>query len=429
MVCDELRTEYKEVIDHVSKLMEDNQDEWTSRYKGYLEVLDPQSLECSRISKAKNLFYIKKPITRYLSITYAKEAKSTIVFDLRVYGHSIGNLRFKLDKKAKELLDAEVINREEILKIRDPLTTVTFKRDNGRSLVQIRDLIEDKNDELYNRLDKWIKHNIVKKLKEYDDYILESTDTLALLDGSIAKSKYVSYGWVSDELSELRSILQSAEDKFNLESEHSCENLLLKQLAKKNGIIKYIKNIQPVTICDTGFFQLSTCLKGSEAKKSYKNITYAKQNGGGIDILARIRKGSKAEICVIELKDKYEYQERPVKAMKQAIAYSVFLDYLIRDEQVNSERISWYRNIFTTGRKLEDSIKINVVAAMPYEDGVNNSNEISDEDISLVNEEIKINVYGHEDTLVLHYIFFKPEALQQFGIADGIITSLFEKSN
>ena len=427
MITDSLRAEYSDVIKHVSGLMENNIDEWAPRYKGYLGVLDPKSVECIRIKRAKNLFQIEKPLTRYLSITYAKEAKSTIVFDLRVYGHSIGNLRFKLNKKAKELLDAETLDRDKILKIRDSLSTVSFKRDNGRSLVQVRNLIEDKNDDLYIHLDRWIKNNIVKKLKDYSEEILECTDAYELLDSSISKSKSVSYSWVSPELSELRSILQAAEDKFNLESEHSCENLLLKQLAQTDGKIKYIKHIQPVTVCDTGFFQLATCLKGSEAKKSYENISYAKQNGGGIDILARISEGSKAELCVIELKDKYEYPERPIKAMKQAIAYSVFLDYLIRAEQANNADLSWYSNVFTDGRPLKDSIRINVVAAMPYKAGVSNPSEISNEDKSLVNEEIKINVCGHEDTLVLHYMFFKPEALRQYGIENGIVTSLFDK--
>lgn len=414
-ISKELRAEYENIIGHVSKLMIENAGDWTKRYKDYLHVLNPKSTECTRIRRMKNMFQIETPITRYLSISYAKKAKNAVVFDLRVYGHSIGNLVVKLDAKVKSILDADVFDSEKLLKMREDITYVAFNENNSNALKWVRNQLA-RDTIIYDMLDRWIT-------KYIDDKIVNGDEA----DGLNKKQKTVKYAWKSEELRRLRSILQLGEDTLNLETEHACENLLLKELSKKDGTGKYIKNIQPVTICDTGFFQLATCLKGSDAKKDISKITYSKQYGGGIDILARISKGNKSELCVIELKDKYEHNERPIKAMKQAISYAVFLDYLIRDERANGESLSWYEDIFTNGRTITDKIRINVVVAMPYESGVESQSQVSEEDAGLVNEKFVLDINGHNDELVLHYIFFKPEALQQDGINEGIVTSLFDK--
>jgi hypothetical protein len=229
-------------------------------------------------------------------------------------------------------------------------------------------------------------------------------------------------------MSELRSILESAKTKFVPQSEHSYENLLLRKLAESSSD-KYVRNIQPIKLVKSGFFQMPTCLKGSDAKKKYTSIGYAAQNGGGIDVLARIKRGNTVELCVIELKDEYKKEERPVKAMKQAIAYAVCLDYIMRSSRVNDENASWFNNIFASDNKskLGESININVVVAMPYMSGADSKDTLSEEDKCIAGKTKDITVYGHKDKLTLHYMFFKPEALKEHGIENGIITSLFDK--
>lgn len=411
-ISKDLRTEYEEIIEHVSELMRDNVGNWSERYREYLEVLNPQSVEYKRIKRLKNMYKISRPITRYLSISYTKKARTAVVYDLRVYGHSIGKLIVKLDDKVKAILDADVFDKKELKKIRDNITYVVFDKKNSKSLKKIVEIL-DEDKSIQNKLEGWIDKNIDEKIKNGI--------------GIDKKQSTVEYAWNSNEMKSLRSILKLGEANLKLESEHACENLLLKELSKKDGTRKYIKDIQPITICDTGFFQLSTCLKGSDAKKGINDIKYAKQYGGGIDILARISKGNKSELCVIELKDKYENSESPIKAMKQAITYAVFLEHLIREEKANGENVSWYKDVFLNKKQPKDKIRINVVVAMPYANGVGSRKQISEEDKSLANVKLPINNNGYSDELVLHYLFFKPEALQQDGIEEGIVTSLFDK--
>lgn len=402
----ELESMYKEVIDHVSKQMEDNEKDWTERYREYLEVLAPNSVANTRIRRLKELYRINPPLTRYLSVSYAKKAlTSNVVFDLRVYGHSIGNLMIKIDKEIGEVLDSKEYDKDSKKKLqglicKEGISQVVFKETNYSALKKISELL-DENDSEQAELVEWISKNTTQK-----------------------------YDWNSEAMTSLRSILIRANKKLSIQSEHSCENLLLKALSLKKGDEKYLKRIQPIQIGDSGFFQMPTCLKGSNAKKSVEEIIYSGEKGGGIDILARITRGNKAELCLLELKDEYLFNERPVLALKQAIAYAVCLDYIIRSKDVNM-KASWYNDIFMLNSKsdIADTIRINVVAAMPFDSGVSNINGIDDEDKIFEKKEIEIDVFGHKDILVLHYMFFKKDALKNEGIENGIVTSLPLKHN
>ncbi len=89
-------------------------------------------------------------------------------------------------------------------------------------------------------------------------------------------------------------------------------------------------NIQPVLMAKKARFQMPTPLKASEKGK----ISYAGV-GGGIDILARVGKGSGngTKLCIIEVKDEHSHKEPPKTAIKQALVYATFIRELLRSEQ------------------------------------------------------------------------------------------------
>lgn len=178
------------------------------------------------------------------------------------------------------------------------------------------------------------------------------------------------------------------------------ESKLLKNFSKKSSDGKIIRNIQPVTMLkESLFFQMPTPLKASNAKDGI--IEYSAENGGGIDILARIGRGT-TYLAIIELKDKYEKNEPPEKAVCQAIAYATFIRELLRSKSGKK----WWR-FFGFGGDLPKSLKLFAIIAMP------NSEKANKTFVYNCNHDIINLSLDGEDKLELGYIYLENAGLQQ----------------
>lgn len=139
----------------------------------------------------------------------------------------------------------------------------------------------------------------------------------------------LSYGmkvdWYSEEASAFRRFFRDlSEDTKTKSPEHHVENSLLKEFRKRNGNEKQIRNIQPVLLHGQ-FFQMPTPLKASD-----HNPEYSAENGGGIDLLARIRDvNGHLRLCVCEVKDQNKNSESQKATMSQAITYATFIAKLL----------------------------------------------------------------------------------------------------
>jgi hypothetical protein len=141
--------------------------------------------------------------------------------------------------------------------------------------------------------------------------------------------------------------------------EHRVENCLLKEFAKrtrKEG--KELTNIQPIKLNDC-FFQMPTPLKASD-----HNPTYAKQYGGGIDILSRIKIDGESRICVMEVKDENKESESQADAMEQALSYATFVAKLLRSK---SGQLWWdfFMGRESVSRQIPSNLNIDVITIMP----------------------------------------------------------------
>ena len=127
--------------------------------------------------------------------------------------------------------------------------------------------------------------------------------------------KVGSYDWHKEEAKAFRKYFGTNPGKKG-HPEHRYENLLLKELSKKDRNEKSFINIQPITIENDLFFQMPTPLTASG-----NTIKYS-EGHGGIDILARRKEGDDSVLTLFELKDEYE---NPEKVICQAIAYATFI--------------------------------------------------------------------------------------------------------
>lgn len=174
--------------------------------------------------------------------------------------------------------------------------------------------------------------------------------------------------WSSTEASKFRAAFKKElQKKEKAKSrEHHVENILLAEFGKKKSDNKKLCNIQPIRLCGL-FFQMPTPLTASKG-----TISFAAANGGGIDILARVRHKKKyggRRICVMELKDENKSDEPPQKVMKQAVAYATFIARLLRSESGNN----WYKIFGFSNETVPDELTIDVSVVMPY-DEVRNEN-------------------------------------------------------
>lgn len=371
---------YQEIANETEGLLTKNTG-WIDRYSGYYDDIKANEAYVEVVCKYIDPPY---PLKKYLSIGLVKDAKNKVTIDLRVIGHSIAAVIVDLNPELKK-------------QIEDKIKTGLKDKIHSRARVHFK---------------KSGMELVAENSSDKDAFENETKALYADPENNI-------WEWNSNEVQEFFSFIKKC--GFRINSEHTVETLLLDELSKKLSTDKYIKMIQPCTICDQ-YYQLVTPLKASEAKNDM--ISYSKdkngidRKGGGIDILAHIKRGNLGEICVIELKDKYETNETPAKAIKQAIAYATFIIKLIRCREAQGD--SWYEFFeMNKSRLTEKPLKVNAVIAMPYPDE-NDPGKLGKEDTSFVGE--TVNVDG--DIIELHYIYFKTEALKTAHVEKGITTSL-----
>lgn len=326
---------YEDTIKTVQELLGYYQ-EWESRYAGYIDTIlsNPEI-----IKDARKEFNVPSQFTLHMSVSKATGVtKSVVKFDLRYHGHNIGCL--KVNKGTVEL-----------------------------EAVKNKDIISAMN-----------KCGVVDEYKDEDK-----------LEGKINWNEASEFRRI---YAELEKKIQNNNAKLTKNKEHELESKLLKNFSKKSSDGKLICNIQPVTMLkESLFFQMPTPLKASNAKDG--SIEYSAEKGGGIDILARIGHGN-THLAIIELKDKYEKNEPPEKAICQAIAYATFIRELLRRE--SGEK--WWK-FFGFSGDIPRSLKLFAIISMPNSENAN-------KDFVYTCNENAINLsLGRDDKLELGYIYLE----------------------
>lgn len=212
--------------------------------------------------------------------------------------------------------------------------------------------------------------------------------------------------WNSTEASTFRSFFKkeslkfisemtNADRKYPKSKEHRVENCLLREFSKTVRKEKALCNIKPIKLYKL-YFQMPTPLKASTHCPEYQ------RNGGGIDILARIKpvKGN-SRICVMEVKDENKPVESQAIAMSQAVTYAVFIARLLRSKSGQH----WW-NFFMERTKAKDGamipkvLDIDVVTIMP--NGA--TKEYCD---------VKIPLKGLDTTLNCHSLYYDSKAFEK----------------
>lgn len=182
----------------------------------------------------------------------------------------------------------------------------------------------------------------------------------------------------------------------------------MENLSQKTSKGKILKYVQPIDMFGS-FFQFPTPLTASKAMSD--EVDYRGAGGGHIDILARQGFGPHTKLTVIELKDECKDNEKPEKAIKQAIVYAVFLQRLLRSSQGKR----WWK-FFEFNKKKElgevklpDPLIIQAVIAMPT--GKHNATDFVGE----------VEILSSEDKIELHYLYFNHK---EGTLINGVTTSL-----
>lgn len=166
--------------------------------------------------------------------------------------------------------------------------------------------------------------------------------------------------WNSSNANKFRKSLKDCISSKTKSNEHRVESSLLSEFRKSAREKKSLCNIQPVLLANT-FFQMKTPINASRTER----ISYSKQNGGGIDILSRVKHlDNSVRLCVMELKDEYSSSEPPKNVIKQAIAYATFLARLLRSVSGNT----WYK-IFGFSGDVPRKLIIDAATVMPLPQG------------------------------------------------------------
>ena len=209
--------------------------------------------------------------------------------------------------------------------------------------------------------------------------------------------------WQSQDGKNIRKFFEADYGKIGHE-EHTLESAFLTELSQKTSTGKSILGIQPI-VFEGKRLQLATTLKASKVynffsprntKSLQQLIGYSGPKGGGIDILARRKKGNKTYLTIIELKDKYVANEKPTKSIGQAIAYATFIAMLIRSDNANG--VGWYRKF---GFKQNRPTKLTLYAVVAMPDIPKN---IENETQNQFNMYHKLIVPNTNAEIVLHYM-------------------------
>lgn len=183
--------------------------------------------------------------------------------------------------------------------------------------------------------------------------------------------------------------LENTKEKRALSPEHTVESALFSELEKTSGVSKALCGIQPIRYGGTRT-HMKTALSASQAKNNKVSV---KKSGGEIDLFCRQRQGNRARLTVVEIKDENKPKESPEKAIKQAIAYAVFIRELVRSESGPA----WMKLWGMENQPWEDGFTINAVVAMPKKDT---------DDLSFAHEILRLG----RDRIQLHYISFLGDA-------------------
>jgi hypothetical protein len=207
--------------------------------------------------------------------------------------------------------------------------------------------------------------------------------------------------WTSKEAKEFRKYFSNnparQPNKGNKgNEEHRIESMFLTEFSKKQGKFENLKNIQPVKIAGVARFQMPTPLSASGS-----NIKYAKERGGGIDILARVRRDGRTTLCIVEVK---YLKSEPKKAVTQGLYYAVFIRELLRSKSGDK----WW-HIFGFSGTVREKLTFYVCCVMPKKAEKN--------DTSFGKKQLFIE----NDTIELHYIYFSES---EDGKINNIVTSL-----
>ncbi|MEN8614812.1 hypothetical protein ABFB09_05975 [Dehalogenimonas sp. THU2] len=306
------KNDFIEVVGTTQSLLK-NEGEWRDRYAKYAEKIQDN---LDLIRDVRSRFHEWSPLNVYMNISSAKNARTSVSFELRYLGQTVAKL---------------VSNRG----IGQKLTTKPYDKTNLRDFgCPI----------CFSNMD-WRGDNA----KNFRDH-------------------FKTLGALKNESNE----------------EHRLQDLLLTEFSRKTD--KTLRHIKPVTIARTRF-PMPTPISASD----HKQVTYSEAHGGGIDILARTGTGGKTHLCILELKDENTNREPPKDAMKQAVAYSIFIRELLRSDS----GAAWWK-LFGFRRNIPKHLELFAICAMPS--GHNNDYSFRD---------MKIDMGG--DTIKLHYMYFTEE--------------------
>ena len=288
-------------------------------------------------------------------------------------------------------MDANQIIKEVIEKAANFLSeNIEWKDRYLRYLENIKN-VSKKTERSFNKPEGLSLYSSVSTIGKYYDLrfrgqsvatIKETNGLTKLIVNNDANEKYFDFklskdevDWDSKDAEKFRSHFKEESRKFTMgdsdidrkypkSEEHRVENCLLREFSKNSSLGKALCNIQPITL-DGLFFQMPTPLGASG-----NELKYANQNGGGIDILTRIKRGNKSHICVMEVKDENKPNESQKKTMSQAVSYAVFIAHLLRSKSGQQGQQWWDffmgRDIANNETKeIPNDIDINVVTIMP----------------------------------------------------------------
>ena len=191
--------------------------------------------------------------------------------------------------------------------------------------------------------------------------------------------------WDSPAAAAFRAYFKTNPPRSNLSGkhnkEHQLESLLLSEFSKATD--KSLPFIQPVRVAKLRF-PMPTPISASQ----HAQVKYSGFRGGGIDLFVRMGKGKGTSLAILELKDENTAKEPPKDALKQAIAYTVFIRELLHC-QAGSD---WWR-LFGFGGSIPERIKIIAACVMPM-------GQYDDE--SFAGMELAVD----EDIILLNYIYF-----------------------
>lgn len=288
-----MKSKYQDYANKIRKSIQENENEWSSTYQGYINAInDPKSKEQFELL-AKESEGIISPLQRYTCIGYLIGCLkgNPVKLDVRYLGQTIAELWLKYKRKMGPFFRADLHAKDTVRCFGIDHSTYPCKKLDDSTVIEFIDWFNQKKPRLPSDGEK------IKKRNE----------------------------------------------------EHRIESLLISTLLEKDSLI------EPVTLSGVRF-AMTTPISASNKN----NVHYSCKAHAGIDILARYKRNSPTELCVIELKDETPDVKKPEDVVKQAIAYAIFIRELLRSRSGTE----WWK-LFGFKTPLPEEIVINAVCAMP----------------------------------------------------------------